>query len=209
MIVTNLDNNCSDEDVVTVIQDAALPTADAGMDGVLDCVNSTYQLDGSNSSGGNLAFAWYNVTGDLIGTSATLEVTQGGDYTLIVTNLDNNCSDEDVVTVIQDAALPTADAGMDGVLDCVNSTYQLDGSNSSGGNLAFAWYNVTGDLIGTSATLEVTQGGDYTLLVTNLDNNCSGEDIVSVTQDAALPTADAGPDGIIDCTQYFIPTRWQ
>ena len=200
LVITNLDNNCTGEDVVSVTQDNTLPTANAGPDGIIDCTNTSYQLDGTNSSGGNLEYAWYNDAGDLLGTSVTLEVTQGGDYTLVITNLDNNCSGEDIVSVTQDAALPTADAGPDGIIDCTNTSYQLDGSNSSGGNLEYAWYNAAGDLLGTSATIEVTQGGDYTLVITNLDNNCSGEDIVSVTQDAALPTADAGPDGIIDCT---------
>ena len=82
-----------------VIQDIASPTAVAGDDGWITCLNTSYALDGSNSTGDNLTFAWYDSFGDLVSSSSSFTTTEIGDYSLVVTNTINGCSDIDEVSV--------------------------------------------------------------------------------------------------------------
>ena len=109
-----------------------------------------------------MTYSWLNSAEIEIGTSESLAVSITDTYTLIVTNQDNGCSSTDEVIVSQDANVPTSDAGVDGILDCTNVTYSLNGSNSSGGNLSYSWLNSDDVEIGTSETLEVSIDGDKT-----------------------------------------------
>ena len=88
----------------------------------------------------------------------------------------------------------------DGLLDCTVSSYELDASGSIGDDLSYAWYNSAGDLLGTTEQYTVSQSDTYTLIITNGTNSCSSTDEVVVTQDADVPTSDAGPDGLLDCS---------
>ena len=171
-----------------------------GADGLLNCTSTSYDLDGSGSSGENLIYTWYNSLNEEVGTGAVLSVSLSDTYTLLITNQSNGCTSTDEVTVTQDASVPTSDAGADGLLDCTNTTYNLDGSSSSGENLIYTWYNSLDEEIGTGAVLTVSLSDTYTLLVTNQNNGCTSTDEVLVTQDASVPTSNAGADGLLDCT---------
>ena len=147
LIITNGTNGCSSTDEVVVTQDIDVPTSNAGPDGLLNCTVSSYELDGSGSTGDDLSYAWYNSAGDLLGTTAQYTATQSDTYTLIIINGTNGCSSTDEVEVTQDLITPTANAGSDGLMDCIVTSYNLDGSNSTGNNLSYNWYNSTGGSI--------------------------------------------------------------
>ena len=200
LLITNQSNGCTSTDEVEVSQDASVPTSNAGADGLLDCTNTTYNLDGNSSSGDSLIYTWYNSLDEEIGTGAVLSVSLSGTYTLLITNQSNGCTSTDEVEVTQDASVPTSNAGADGLLDCTNTTYNLDGSGSSGDSLIYTWYNSLNEEIGTGVVLSVSLSGTYTLLVTNQSNGCTSTDEVEVTQDASVPTSNAGVDGLLDCT---------
>ena len=199
-MVTNQSNGCTSTDEVEVTQDASVPTSNAGADGLLNCTNTTYNLDGSGSSGDNLIYTWYNSLDEEVGTEALLSVSLSDTYTLLVTNQSNGCTSTDEVEVTQDASVPTSNAGADGLLDCTNTTYNLDGSGSSGDNLIYTWYNSLDEEVGTGTVLTVSLSGTYTLLVTNQSNGCTSTDEVEVNQEASAPTSNAGADGLLDCT---------
>ena len=120
-----------------------------------------------------------------------LSVSLSDTYTLLITNQNNGCTSTDEVTVTQDVSIPTSNAGANGLLNCTNTTYNLDGSNSSGDNLTYTWYNSLDEEIGTGAVLSVSLSDTYTLLVTNQNNGCTSADEVLVTQDAFAPTSNA------------------
>ena len=200
LLVTNQNNGCTSTDEVEVTQDASVPTSNAGADGLLDCTNTTYNLDGNGSSGDNLIYTWYNSLDEEIGTGTVLSVSLSGTYTLLITNQSNGCTSTDEVEVSQNASLPTSNAGADGLLDCTSTIYNLDGSGSSGENLTYTWYNSMDEEVGTGAVLSVSLSGTYTLLITNQSNGCTSTDEVEVTQDAFVPTSNAGADGLLNCT---------
>lgn len=87
-------------------------------------------------------------------------------------------------------------------ITCDDGELVLDGSTSQGGGgLTYTWSTTNGVIIGPTNQPTATAGaaGDYTLTV--VDNVSQCEDVVSVSlvEDTGLPTADAGPDGLVNC----------
>lgn len=87
------------------------------------------------------------------------------------------------------------------MITCATGSIFLDGSSSSGGPLTYQWSTMTGVINGATnaAIAEATAQGVYKLVVTNSISGCKDSTSVTLTQDANIPTADAGPDKTIDC----------
>ena len=127
----------------------------------------------------------------------TIEVNDGQNYEVIVTDA-NGCSNmADVTTVI--ATEPVAVAGDPQELSCSVTTVTLDGSNSSSG-VTYLWEGPGIDATNeTSPSPQVIEAGMYSLTVTNTEG-CTAVDNVAVTVDPSTPQADAGADATLTCT---------
>jgi|GEM_PF-818488 len=166
--VTN-EFGCTDTDEVTVICNPN-PEADAGEDQEI-CEGETATL--TASGGGD--YEWS--TGE---TTESIEVTTGGTFTVTVTN-EYGCTDTDEVVVTINPN-PEADAGDDQEI-CDGETATL---TASGGG-SYLWS--TGE---TTASIEVTEAGIYTVTVTN-EFGCTDQDQAEVIVNPN-PVADAGDD---------------
>jgi hypothetical protein len=205
LTVTNTNNSCVNTDVVVITIDTLAPNADAGNPLVLNCFNNvTDTLDGSGSNtGANFTLLW---SGPGITPANQNEVhpvinNAPGNYLLVVTNNQNNCTSTAQVTVTSDQAAPTADAGSDNVIDCVITSSIIGGNSSSGPNFTYSW---SGPGITPAnqnlATPVVNQPGNYVLVVTNTINGCTASNDVDITTNAIFPNALAGNDGLITCS---------
>lgn len=203
LVITNTQNGCTATDAVTVNVNVDLPAVDAGQDMTLTCSTpGGVTLNGSGVPA-NVTYLW---TGPGIGANNQNQqaptVTQAGLYTLQVTDPANGCSSTDQVNVLQDAALPVADAGADQTLTCAIASIDLDGSGSSTGpDILYQWSGP--GIASPNDTLQSPAGillpGAYTLTVTNTTNNCLNTDVVVVAIDTAAPAADAGPNLVLNC----------
>ena len=203
LTITNITNNCVNTDVLVVDIDTLAPNADAGADLVLNCFNgATDTLRAvASDTGPNFNLLW---SGPGI-TPATqnlpeAEVNLPGVYTVLITNVQTQCTATASTSVSEDLAPPTADAGTDQVIDCVVTSSVIGGNSSTGPEIIYLW---TGPDINPAneflATPVVSIDGIYDLLVTDFNNGCIALDQVSVISNAVFPTAVAGPDGIINC----------
>ena len=69
-------------------------------------------LDGSASTGSDsISFEWFDENDNSMGTDTTLNIDIPGDYTLVVTDQNNGCTESSIVLVNEDIASPSADAG--------------------------------------------------------------------------------------------------
>ena len=201
--VTNTTNGCTSVSSVSVAEDLILPVANAGTDAIITCTNGTITLDASASStGAGIEILW---TGAGINAnnqdSVTLNINTPDVYVLTVTNTVNSCTSTDSVEILEDTQAPTAAAGADDVLDCQTTSLTLDGSGSStGAGFTYLW---TGAGITPANEDEqsptVSDPDIYTLVVTNTGNGCTSQDDVEITEDVALPIANAGQDLLLDC----------
>ena len=199
--VTATNNSCPEESVITLVVNA-LPIADAGADATIDCTNTDATIGSAGATG--FTYAWTPTTGldDATLAQPTATPTATTTYSLVVTETATGCTsapDEVVVTVDND--LPTADAGADANTDCANPSATLGSAGAMG--FTYAWTPTTGldDATLAQPTATPTATTTYSLVVTETATGCaSAPDEVMVTVDNNQPTADAGADATIDCT---------
>ena len=205
VIVTD-DNGCSATDNFD-LQVATIPTASAGADNTIDCINTTAILDGSAATtGAGISYLW---TGPGIDASNETEqnpnVAVAGTYLLTVTEPIAGCSDTDMVVIDQDGDLPIAEAGTDMEINCIEFAPTLDGSGSSTGNMTYTWTGpgITGTNM-NQLSPQINAAGTYTLTVLNNDNGCSATDMVTVTENTIAPDAIIGLVIPLDCQNTSI-----
>ncbi|MFT7450240.1 MAG: hypothetical protein ACI9VN_000955, partial [Patescibacteria group bacterium] len=136
--IVTASNGCSISATTQVIENINPPDLIINAPEELDCDNPEIVLVGSSSIS-NPIYEWQAPSGNIFNDS--LFVNSPGVYTLEVTNPDNNCSTIEEIEVIADLAVPTSDAGANGILDCTNSSFNLDAGNSTGDNLTYSWVN--------------------------------------------------------------------
>jgi len=193
VVVTNTVNGCTDDMDVMVTEDITDPDISiAATTTVLTCTEDMITLDGNSSTGG-VDFQW---SGGSTAVTDDVTATDGGTYTLLVTNSTNGCTAEDMITLTEDKVPPMATA--DGTLiTCTNPNTQLT-AGTDATNATFAWSNGT-----TGASSTANAGGMYTVIVTNEDNSCTNEATVTVLEDNDDPNI-MTEGGNINCIQTTV-----
>ena len=200
--VFNTTNNCADTDTVHVTQDILAPDMDAGASVTVNCENPVLNLSGAVNNPGQFSYLWTAANGGNIvsgNTSLTPNIDAAGDYTLLVTDLNNGCTSTDLVTVADDFVDPISAIANPDILTCAIQQITLDASGSSTGNMDYQWSG--GNIVDQSNPLapSVDAPGTYTLLVTDLNNGCTSTISVEVPQDIENPTAEAGANPTLTC----------
>ena len=210
LLITNVVSGCSQTDLVSVNIDTLSPVASAGIDTLIDCYNSIISLNGGNSSLGDFSYFWSSIDGiiDLGETTLQPTISSGGNFEILVTNNQNGCSAFDSVFVGENFITPISSAGQDTFINCTNPTILLNGSGSSmGSNFSYQWMATNGGIIFTnpnSLQPEISSGGNYQLVVMNINNGCSSMDEVLVVSDTDLPIAAAGSPDTLNCNQFVV-----
>ena len=208
--ITNTVNQCVSTETVTVIENTAVPLADAGADGILNCDVASVSIGGSSTSqSASMAYSWTLDGVPLPGAdSPTLEAQVPGVYQLAVLNTENQCEDVDETTIAIDTLAPAATAAVSDTLTCTQTSLQIDGAGSSqGASMSYAWGTTNGQLDSGADGLSptVSSGGLYTLIVTDNSNGCQNETAVWVQQDTLSPVAEAGAPVRLTCTDTQLP----
>ncbi|RMF30013.1 MAG: hypothetical protein D6765_03670, partial [Bacteroidetes bacterium] len=165
----------------------------------ITCVNPTGTAT-AQATGGTpgYTYTWSNgVTG---ATNATLPA---GPFSVTATDM-NGCTDVVMGFIQQNTTPPIADAGPQDTLTCTETLLTLDGSGSSQGPaFTYQWSTSGGHIVQGANTLNPTVDapGLYSLTVTDQSNGCTASDQTSVAQDITPPTANAGPDTLLNCNK--------
>src|SRR6267154_2241724 len=189
------------------------PVANAGLDQTVQSTGSggtLVTLDGSKSSdpdGDVLSFVWKDELGNVVGTTAVVQVTvQVGTHTFTLTVSDPGGLSSAASTVITVQAVnhpPVAVANPDQTLQYAGQSMRvkLDGSKSSdpdGDVLSFVWKDELGNVVGTTAVVQVTvQVGTHTFTLTVSDPgglSSAASTVITVQAVNHPPVAVANPD---------------
>ncbi len=150
---------------------------------VLNCVDTVGILSGGSAING-VQFFWATINGTdttIIGNGENTVVNAPGTYYLIGVAA-NDCVNAISVEVGGDVNPPTANAGNDQTLDCLQTLIELLGSSTST-NVDFVWTVDDPNVVISNPNapgITVDQPGVYTLTVTQLDNSCQAIDQVVV-----------------------------
>ncbi len=205
LIITNLTNNCSSTESISITQDADLPITSIVTPDVLNCTTTTLNLDATASSQGlEFLYEWTSSNGVIDADANTLspQISTEGDYLLTITNLTNNCISSESISVTQDAAVPLTSIAVPEVLNCEMTSINLDATASSqGSEFSYEWTSSNGVIDADETTLspQISAAGDYLLTITNLTNNCTNSESISVTQDTDVPLTSIAIPEVLNC----------
>ena len=203
LTATNGSPTCTATSQVIITVSGSVPSANAGSNGTISCTqNTSGWLIGANTVAGN-TYLWSPITGlssaSISNPLATPTTTTT--YTLTATNTASGCSATNSVIVSVSGNVPSANAGSNGTINCTTNSVTI-GSTSVVGN-TYLWSPTTNlsssSISNPTATPTITT--TYTLTATNTASGCSASNTVIVYVDKALPTAVAGADGTVSCTQ--------
>jgi gliding motility-associated-like protein len=205
-------SGCRVQDSILVADEAFVP--DAQIDSVLlelNCRADSLLLDATPSlsgSGGALAYEWRRGAFEVIGDEVQQWIRTAGNYRLIVTDEESGCRDTLLFTVTTNFTPPQVSLPAADLLDCEQTSITLSPDTpASTDGIQWAWLGPNGDTIsGANFSLEVTEPGVYTLIVTSEDNGCSAQDAVEVEANIQPPAIliDAPQDLSCDRTEVTL-----
>ena len=170
-------NNCSSSSAPISITVNSLPTATITPSGPTTfCSGNDVILTASNA----VAYLWSS--GE---TTPGILVNQSGNYTVVVTDV-NNCSSTSAVTTVTINIPNPATINPSGPVNlCTGNTLTLQASTGN----SYLWS--TGE---TTPTIDVTQGGSYTVVITDANGCISTSSATTVTL-IPSPTVNITPSG--------------
>lgn len=183
---------CPTDDVSLTVDLTPAPTADAGLDQMLTCDETTATLGGpATSTGAGISYAW---TGGPVAdaTAAQTTTTTSGTYTLTVTDAAGGCTvNEDVIIDISNDRPNSVDVSTSPV-DCDGGpTGRIFANNVSGGTAPYR-FTLDGGIPALTGEFANLNPGTYTLLITDA-NGCAYEEDITIDP-ASQVGVGAGPD---------------
>lgn len=206
--ITNTLNACIQTSEVFVVKDTFAPEVVIASPEMLSCENNIIDLDGRASSpASRLEYQWEGsgVVGDT--TQPLIQINEGGQYSLIVTNTSNFCSDTAFVEIEMDTIHPVSDAGIIQTINCDFQTAEIGGpSTSQGSQYEYLWTTTDGHFISDVNEMSVTvdDGGFYVLHVIDTLNGCIDSSVVAVGLDTLAPLVEAGDNQTLLCGQESV-----
>ncbi len=196
-VVSNT-TGCTATELVTVAADTSAPIADAGVDAMIDCVNTIGNLSAAGSTTTGTTITWEAISGTIDpGQVNNLDISvEQGEYLLTVTNLGNGCSATDIALVQNIADIPNAVTPITIEMGCDDEFVILDGTGSdTGTEFTYQWSTGSGSVISSELTVQVNETGTYYFTVFNQNNQCDTTIEVLVSQVVDGELADAMIDG--------------
>lgn len=195
---------CSQSYSITVNENITAPVISAGVDTLITCTHPSIELMGAISlPAADFTHQWTGV-GHTVpdGDNISITVDEPGIYILTVVDTVNHCVSSDSVIVIESTQPPLLDPGDHGKITCNDLTVDLKVSVADyDDNFIFNWSSNNPDFNGNvnDSTITVSDTGIYRLVVTNTVNGCVSSHSFVVVGSPDQPSADAGPDQILDC----------
>jgi PKD repeat protein len=207
---TDAAGNGNEDLVIIYVADVTDPAADAGPDQIVD-EDTMVQFDGSGSSDnvGVVNWTWTFSDGgpvSLYGEDPVHVFPEPGLYeiTLEIIDAAGNGHQDTVLITVLDVTDPESVAGPDQIVD-EDSVVQFDGSGSSDnvGVVNWTWTFSDGGPVSLHDEYPVhvfPEPGIYnvTLNVTDEAGNWNMDSMIVTVLDVTSPSADAGPDQIVD-----------
>lgn len=203
LTVTNTANGCTSSDVVSVLLDIAPPPVSV-TGGEITCSVTDLTILASSNGGAGTAYSWSPGQGGNILTGANSPnplVNMPGLYTVTVTSGINGCTNTAATVVGSNLTPPVALAAPDGIITCAVPAVSISTAGSSAGaGFAYQWKNPAGQML-TGSTVQASVPGTYSLTITDTVNGCTAAATAAVQSNLAAPTANAGDDATLTCTQ--------
>lgn len=186
-VATNPANGCSSlPQTASVVPNAGIPTATLANTGTITCLTTSVQVVGTTTTS-PATYTWSGPGIVGVANTPTINVNQGGVYTLTLTNTLNGCTSIITNSVTNNNAAVTPTTTSSTIITCSNPTSTLT-TNAGSGSYTYNWSGP--GIVGSNTLSAITStlGGTYNVTVTNTSNGCVGTGTVSVASSTAIPT---------------------
>ena len=197
--VLNLSNGCSSSSIVSVTADTLSPVTTISTPDILDCISRATNIDGRGSSAGDrYQYSWTSANGVILAGQDSLVVRVGapGNYLLQIDDLQNGCSAQQAVEVVE-IANPIAGATVltsdPKCLDDQNGSILIESVDSGTDPFTYAIEDRT---FISNNQFNNLGPGDYRLTIQGSDG-CSYETTVTLNAPIGIGV-DLGPDRTIN-----------
>lgn len=205
LTITDTTTSCITIDSVIVENNIEAVTVDAGVGGELTCEMPSLTLQATADS--VLTLTW-TLSTDTLGTADTLLATTAGTYYLTGVNPLSGCSSIDSVVVTTSADLPEITVLDAPSITCLTSEVTaLVEVTPADADYTITWSALAGgNIISGENTLTPTIGtaGDYQVEIVNNTTGCTGIQQLTIAADTVSPTAMAGDDLTLTCSQETV-----
>ena len=190
---------CFDADTVVVLADYSDFTLSVTPPSSLNCIIPTGIIIASTPNFSNTTFNWTTTNGTITSgsTSNAATISNGGTYT-VVAYLNANCNATQNITVAADFTTPNVNVSATNDLNCITPTATIS-STTSATPVTYVW---TGPAITSgqnTSAIEASQGGMYTVTVTNTNNGCSTSIDYPLGQNFSTPIINVGLQDSLSC----------
>ena len=198
LTVTNPANGCTNSGTVSVVPSVGIPVVNASNSGSITCATTTAQVTASTTMT-PVSYSWSGPGAVSGASTSTGTVTVGGTYQCIVTNTLTGCTSTVTTLVPTNTTAVLASIAPTSTITCTTTSLTLSASPT--GSYSYSWTPTAG-LSGTSvATPTITQGGVYSVTVTNTASGCVGNTNITVASNTVLPTVNiAAPSVTTTCS---------
>ncbi|KAB7726842.1 hypothetical protein F5984_23290 [Rudanella paleaurantiibacter] len=180
-------NGCTNMASVTVAENKTPPNvAISGNVRPLICAGPSLLI---TASGGG-TYQWS--TG---ASTASLNVTAAGVYSVTCTDVRNGCTAVASTTVTADFTPPTVSLSASGTVNCANPTVTLTATPAETSIFRFS----TGATLVNNNSATVTTGGVYSVTATGVPNGCTATASTTVSEDKTPPTLSLAASGSVTC----------
>ena len=197
LTVTNELNGCDSTATIVIETDTVAPPLTITTPMPITCQMETTILEIQSDTIG-LECSWGGIVND-----CSIEVSEAGMYTAMVTDPSNGCSTIDSIEVIENMVEYEVMPQVDGVIDCVNETVMLSPQGIIG-NVVYTWLNTENDTIGLGPSIMVDSAGVYVLTLLDLFSGCISSGEVEVTEETDFPNTAVSVDNQIDCSNESV-----
>lgn len=201
LTVRDTSNGCFRADSLIVTADKAAPQASIAQAPAITCKTPAVQVTATGSQGALFRVTWKGPNGQAVtpGTNPLqISASVAGTYELTILNTQNSCSTVARTTIADDSQKPVVKAVTPVPIACAGVKVSLNGAGSStGAGITYKWTVGSGNGAITpdnTLTPQVNAPGTYKLVVTNSNNGCTSESMVTVSLDNSLARASAGRD---------------
>lgn len=201
LTVRDTANGCFRADSLNVTSDKAAPQASIAQAPAITCKTPAVQVTATGSQGALFQVTWKGPDGQAVTPGANplqISASKGGTYELTILNTQNSCSTKATTTIADDSQKPVVQAVTPVPIACAGVKVSLNGAGSAtGAGITYKWTVGSGNGAITpdnTLTPQVNAPGTYKLVVTNSNNGCTSESMVTVSLDNSLARASAGRD---------------
>lgn len=203
VVVTNPANGCTNQATVVVTINNIPPDVLIAPPPIIDCSTPGGQIVlSASSSVAGVQFAWTGA-GIVSGANTASPTVNGtGPYNVVVTDPANACTGSATVTVVVNNTQPSISVTPPPPIDCSTPNGEITlFATSSAIAPAYQWATTGGTIVSGATTDSpiVSAAGTYSVTVTDMNNGCTNQTTVTVTENINPPPVSIAPPPILNC----------